>query len=179
MVLWKIWRKLAKFRFSKFDNSCIRRRRTQNFPNPPANFEELKLLPDSETKFGAWIWRLLISWREIIMELNTCSYGKTCLTEQWTHEEWRRRIRKKLWRHFRKWLRNATDLKKIWVDRGTEFAVEFKKFCAGAGIEIYSTMSETKAAFAERTIRSLKKIMYRYMEDYGYKYIHKLPQFVT
>ena len=60
-----------------------------------------------------------------------------------------------------------------------EFAGEFKKFCAGAGIEIYSTMSETKAAFAERTIRSLKKIMSRYMEDHGYKYIHKLPEFVT
>ena len=38
-------------------------------------------------------------------------------------------------------------------------------------------MSETKAAFAERTIRSLKNILYRYMEDYGYKYIHTLPQF--
>ena len=40
-------------------------------------------------------------------------------------------------------------------------------------------MSETKAAFAERTIRSLKIILYRYMEDNGYKYIHQLTQFVT
>ena len=40
-------------------------------------------------------------------------------------------------------------------------------------------MSETKAAFAERTIRSLKIILYRYMEDNGYKYIHKMTQFVT
>ena len=40
-------------------------------------------------------------------------------------------------------------------------------------------MSETKAAFAELTIRFLKTILYRYMEDYGYKYIHKLPQFVA
>ena len=40
-------------------------------------------------------------------------------------------------------------------------------------------MSETKAAFAERTIRSLKNILYRYMEVYGYKFIHKLPQFFT
>ena len=39
-------------------------------------------------------------------------------------------------------------------------------------------MSETKAAFAERTIRSLKNILYRYMEDNEYKYIHKLTQFV-
>ena len=42
-----------------------------------------------------------------------------------------------------------------------------------------STMSETKAAFAERTIRSLKNFLHRYIEDYAYKYIHKLPQFVT
>ena len=40
-------------------------------------------------------------------------------------------------------------------------------------------MSETKAAFAERTIRSLKNKLYRYMEDNGDKYIHKLTQFVT
>ena len=33
--------------------------------------------------------------------------------------------------------------------------------------------------FAERTIRSLKNILYRYMEDYGYKQILKLPQFIT
>ena len=40
-------------------------------------------------------------------------------------------------------------------------------------------MSETKAAFAERTIRSLKNILFRYMEDYGYKCIRKLPQFIN
>ena len=39
-------------------------------------------------------------------------------------------------------------------------------------------MSETKAAFAERTIRSLEKILYSYMEDNGYKYIQKETQFV-
>ena len=69
--------------------------------------------------------------------------------------------------------------KKIWVEKGTEFAGAFKKFCTAERIQVYSTMSETKAAFAERTIRSLKNILYRYMEDYGYKYIHKLPQFIA
>ena len=54
--------------------------------------------------------------------------------------------------------------KRIWVDQGTEFAEEFKDFCSAEGIEIYSTMSETKAAFAERTMRSLKNILYRYMD---------------
>ena len=40
-------------------------------------------------------------------------------------------------------------------------------------------MNETKAALAERTIRSLKNILYSYMEDYGYKFIHKSPQFIA
>ena len=52
-------------------------------------------------------------------------------------------------------------------------------FCVAEGIQVYSTMSEIKAAFAERTIRSLKIILYRYMEDCGYKYLHKLPHFIT
>ena len=64
--------------------------------------------------------------------------------------------------------------KKIWVDNETEFAGEFKKLCKAEGIQIYSTMSETKTAFAERTKRSLKNKLYRYMEDNGYKYIQKL-----
>ena len=69
--------------------------------------------------------------------------------------------------------------KKIWVNKGTEFAGAFKKFCRAEGIQVYSTVIETKAAFAERTIRSLKNILYRYMEDFGNKYIRKLPQFIT
>ena len=68
--------------------------------------------------------------------------------------------------------------KKTWVDQGTEFAVDFKKFCVAEGIHVYSTMSETKATFAEKTIRSLKNILYRYMEEHGYKNFHKLSQFV-
>ena len=69
--------------------------------------------------------------------------------------------------------------KKIWVDKGREFAGEFEKLCKAKGKHIFSTMSETKAAFAERTIGSVKIILYRYMEDKTYKYIHKLTQFVT
>ena len=70
-------------------------------------------------------------------------------------------------------------MKKIWVDRGAEFSGAFKKFCAAEGIQVYTTLSETEAVFAERTIRSLKNVLSCYMEDYGYKYIHKLPQFIT
>ena len=67
----------------------------------------------------------------------------------------------------------------VWVHWGTEFAEAFKKFCAAEGTQVYSTMSETKAAFLEHTIRSLKNIHYRHMEDVGYTYIHKLPQIIT
>ena len=69
--------------------------------------------------------------------------------------------------------------KKVCVDKGTEFAGAFKKFYTAEGIQVYSTMSQTKAAFAERTIRSSKNNLYRLMEDYVYKYIHKLTQFIT
>ena len=63
-------------------------------------------------------------------------------------------------------------------DQGTDFAGDFKKFCFGEGIHVYSTINETKATFAERTIKSLKNIIDRYMEEHGYKYVHKLSQFV-
>ena len=69
--------------------------------------------------------------------------------------------------------------KKIWVDKGTEFAGAFKTFCTAKGIQVHSTMSETKRAFAEHTIRSLKINLYRYMEDFGYRCIHKPHQFIT
>ena len=45
---------------------------------------------------------------------------------------------------------------KIWFYNGTEFAGEFKKLCKAEGRKIYSTISQTKAAFAERTVRSPK-----------------------
>ena len=40
-------------------------------------------------------------------------------------------------------------------------------------------MSETKAAFAERAIQSLKHVINRYIEDHGEKFVRKLQQFVS
>ena len=68
-------------------------------------------------------------------------------------------------RAFSTMITKTNRLKKSWVDKATEIAGEFKKFCKTKGIQIHSTMRETKAAFAERTKRSLKNILYRYMED--------------
>ena len=94
-------------------------------------------------------------------------------------KEWKQKIPRKLFVQFWLWLQQKNRPKKIWVDKGTEFVGGFKKLCKTEGIQIYFTMSETKAAFAERSIRSLKNTHHRYMEDNGYKYIHKLTEFVT
>ena len=52
---------------------------------------------------------------------------------------------------------------------------EFSKNLARKkNIEVYSTMSETKAAFAERAIQSLKHIKYCYIEDGGENFRHEL-----
>ena len=40
-------------------------------------------------------------------------------------------------------------------------------------------MSETKDAFAERAIQSLKHIIYRYIENHGEKFVPKLQQFIS
>ena len=45
---------------------------------------------------------------------------------------------------------------KVWTDKRSEFKGDFKKFCEKKGIHLYTTESETKSAFAERNIRSLK-----------------------
>ena len=64
------------------------------------------------------------------------------------------------------------------LTREPNFVRAFEFFFATEGIQVCSTIIETKAAFAERTIGILKNIFYRYIKDYGYKFIHKLPQFV-
>ena len=63
--------------------------------------------------------------------------------------------------------------------KGQILPQSFKKICKAEAIQSNFTMNETNAAFAARTIRSLKTTFYLYMEDYGCKYIHKLYQFVT
>ena len=56
---------------------------------------------------------------------------------------------------------------RVWIFRKAE------------GMQIYSALSETEDAFAERITRFLAIVLYRYIEDCGYKYFHKLSKFVT
>ena len=61
---------------------------------------------------------------------------------------------------FKKMISRKNTAEKLWVDNGTEYGGTFKNFCQPKEIEVYSTISETKAAFAERAIQSLKHITY-------------------
>ena len=65
---------------------------------------------------------------------------------------------------FRKMIKHKQP-EKVWVDDGTEFLGAFKALCTERGIHLYSTFSEKKSAFTERNMRSLKNIIYRYLEE--------------
>ena len=54
---------------------------------------------------------------------------------------------------------------KIWVDKGREFAREFANFCQQSGMHLYSTCSETKSVFAERNLRSIKALIFKYLHE--------------
>ena len=79
---------------------------------------------------------------------------------------------------FRKMIKNRQP-KKLWVDAGTEFKGSFSNLCRKKDIEVYKTFSEKKSAFAERNIRLLKSLIYKYLEDkWTYSYINQLQSFV-
>ena len=68
---------------------------------------------------------------------------------------------------------------RCWVDDGSEFLGDFSDYCMYNDIQIYSTFSETKSVFAERYIRSLKNIIYRYMEEKKtFRYVDQIQKFV-
>lgn len=70
--------------------------------------------------------------------------------------------------------------KNLQTDQGTEFYnVHFKKLLDTFGINHYSTFSSTKAAIAERVIRTLKERLFAYFSLSGtYKWIDILPTLV-
>ena len=80
---------------------------------------------------------------------------------------------------FKKMIKHKQPLK-VWFDDGKEFLGAFKSLREKRGIHSYSTYSKKKSAFAERNIRSLKNIIYRYLEEkWTYSYFDKLDQFVN
>ena len=64
-------------------------------------------------------------------------------------------------RAFSRMITKKLDTKKTGSTREQKSTGEFKKLSKDEGIQNYSIVSETKAAFAERTIRSLRNKSYR------------------
>ena len=79
---------------------------------------------------------------------------------------------------FKKMIKNK-QYKKVWVDAGTVFKGSFSTLCQKKAIEVHKTFSEKKSAFSERNIRSLKNLIYKYLEDkWTYSYINQLKSHV-
>ena len=70
---------------------------------------------------------------------------------------------------------------KIWVDKGSEFYNNsFKKWLKYNDIEMYSIHNEGKAVVAERSIRTLKTKIYKYMNSLSKNvYIDQLDSIVS
>ena len=69
---------------------------------------------------------------------------------------------------------------KIWVDTGSEFYNNyFEKWLRDNNIEMYSTHNDGKSVIAERFIRTLKNIIYKYMTSISKNvYIKKLDDII-
>ena len=68
----------------------------------------------------------------------------------------------------------------IWAYQGKVFAVEFAEFRKENRIELYSTRNETKSTVAERYIKTLKTIIFKYLHERDTnRYIDQLHKFVS
>ncbi len=68
---------------------------------------------------------------------------------------------------------------RLQTDKGSEFYNKhFKEICRKYKIKLYSTESDKKAAIAERCIKEIKKIIYRYLtHNHTNEYVKLLPRF--
>ena len=176
LVLYATW--LADYQYQRWDSFYIQRLLKQNLLSQHENSREWGLLLDSEMKFGAWILAYV---DKLAKENNGVKYllvRQDLFDRTVNAKGMKTKDSQETVKPFSSNFLEGNRPQKIWVDKGTEYAGAFRKSFAAEGIQVYSTMSETKAAFAELTIRSLKNYFYRYMEDFGYKYIHKLPQYI-
>ena len=68
---------------------------------------------------------------------------------------------------------------RVWVDDGKKYLGAIKNVCEANKIIVYETHNEKKSAFAERNIRSLKSLIYKYMnESHTTKYVDQFANFV-
>ena len=139
---------------------------------PTRKFKRIR----SFARFKSEVWCMELAYVDKVAIDNNgvkiYKFVKTCLIKPWMQMKQKQNIPKKPLAHFLLRLQKTNRPKKYWVDKGTESAGRFRKLCQTDRIEVYSTMSENKANFAERTIGSLKVILHHYMEDFKCNYLH-------
>ena len=76
---------------------------------------------------------------------------------------------------------SAKTPRKIWVDKGSEFYnFHFEKWLKDNNIEMYSAHNEGKSVFAERSIRTIKNKIYKYMTSISKNvYVDKLDDIIN
>ena len=85
------------------------------------------------------------------------------------------------WRKIKSQVTVPKQSEKTWEDKGPKFASGFPEFCQASNIPLYSTNRETKPAFEERNIRSLKSTIFKYVvhSNSADVYIDNLQKFVN
>ena len=148
-------RRLASCQYQRWDGIYNQRLRTQKLLWLREKSRERRLLLGPKLKVGERILHLLINWQKTKWwKVNTSS-----LKLVWPNSKCKKDEDKRFQRDCTSTFNNdciKQSSQKIF-DKGTEFAGKYKKFCNTQGLQFYSTLIETKAAFAELTIRSLKK----------------------
>ena len=158
-VLYATWQKLAENQHQRWDSFYTQKILIQNLLWPHETWKEC----GSFAAFGNEIWCMDLAYVDKMTKKNNGVkyllvrqhlFGRTV-----NAKGMKRKIPKKLWKPFHPWLQKRKWPKKVWVDKKIELAGVFKKVRAAEGVQVYSTMSETKWAFAECTLRSFKKVL--------------------
>ena len=124
----------------------------QNLVHQSGLSEDFKLFLNKSMKSGVWTWCMKISKKvkNLLVAVDIFSRFVRVKTMKTKYA-------KDNLQAFRKMISRKNTPEKLWVDKGTESGGTFKNFCKEKDIEVYSTMSETKAAFAERESNSVFK----------------------
>ena len=178
MVALKTWKKLVSFQKGKWKHFWLKQTLIQNITLPEKKFPRLKVQAYRINE----IWSIDVAYMDKLAKYNNgvkyLLVAVDVLSRFLRVEPMKTKSAADSTRAFKRMITKSIP-EKIWSDKGSEFKGEFKQFCDSKNIDIYSTHSGTKSAFAERNIRSLKNIIYKHLEKrWSYQYIKKLHDFV-
>ena len=118
------------------------------FCHPIRRFEDLKLFQNISMKIGVWIWFFLY---KLASQNNGVKYllvAVDVFSRIFRNQIKKSKYARDILQAFKKLIsRKKNTPEKLWVDRGTEYGETSQIFCKEKNNEVYSTRSETEAAF--------------------------------